>query len=267
VSGADHTWDELTAGDPALAEFAADRWLGARRRLPPLPSHLPETRLALHAVAYFVLAPARYDAVERLGLRYTMGGIGTPFHGAGTQLRVQGTTLVVQRGSWADAAPLSSLGEACAAVGIPWRPRWFDGFHDPLPEPDPTASLRIDAGAAGVLADWFGYATALLEELRRTPGAREVSRVQIWPEHLDAAVEIGEGARRAAYGASPGDDAHPEPYLYVSPWEKTTRRDPYWNATRFGGAMLPYAAVAEADDQLAAGLRFLRDGHRLLGGG
>ena len=32
------------------------------------------------------------------------------------------------------------------------------------------------------------------------------------------AIEIGDENHRGSYGASPGDDAIPEPYLYVSVW-------------------------------------------------
>jgi hypothetical protein len=69
----------------------------------------------------------------------------------------------------------------------------------------------VDPGAAAAIADWFGFATHVLERFR-TSGAEEMSRVQLWPEHFDPAVEAGSADRgqRASYGASPGDDAHPE---------------------------------------------------------
>jgi hypothetical protein len=77
--------------------------------------------------------------------------------------------------------------------------------------------------------------------------------VQLWPEHFDIATTI----RGATAGASPGDDEHPEPYLYVLPREGTPPGDT-WNATAFFGAELSYAALLEAADQRAAALEFFR---------
>ena len=53
---------------------------------------------------------------------------------------------------------------------------------------------------------------------RRTP-TQPSSSSQLWPEHFDLACEIGDAdaGTRANYGASPGDAAIPEPYLYVGP--------------------------------------------------
>jgi hypothetical protein len=73
------------------------------------------------------------------------------------------------------------------------------------------------------------------------------------------ALELGDEARgeRAAYGASPGDELHPEPYLYVAPWSSPPSSE-LWNATAFTGAELPLATLLEAADQRAAALAFLR---------
>ena len=50
-------------------------------------------------------------------------------------------------------------------------------------------------------------------------------RPQIWPEHFDLACELGADAgTRARYGASPGDAAIPQPYLYVGPWDASPQR-------------------------------------------
>jgi hypothetical protein len=93
---------------------------------------------------------------------------------------------------------------------------------------------------SAAVADWFGFATHVLERTRRTAGADDVSRVQLWPEHFDPAFEVGSNARGAppGYGASPGDDAHPEPYLYVAACGDIDRTDPHWNDTAFDGASL-----------------------------
>jgi hypothetical protein len=100
----------------------------------------------------------------------------------------------------------------------------------------------------------------VLEELRaEVDPSLEPSRVQLWPEHFDMAVELGveSAGRRAAYGCSPGDEEHPEPYVYVAPWE-IPPEDELWNATGFRGAELAYAELLTADDQRERVLEFLR---------
>ncbi len=71
--------------------------------------------------------------------------------------------------------------------------------------------------------------------------------VQLWPEHFDLSIELGdqEAGRRATYGASPGDEEHPEPYLYVATWNPPPE-GPLWNATAFTGAELAYAELIAA---------------------
>lgn len=262
------SWDELVVTHPELEAFARERWLGARKRLEVLPHSFAPTRAALHQVAFFVVSPARHAATGRLGLRWTRGGFGTPFFGDDEQIRVEGDLLVVQRRGTVRSQRLTTVVDAAEFVGVAYRERWFEGFHDPLAPRDPTDLLHVDAVAAAALGDWFGFATAVLEELRRTDGAEAVGRVQLWPEHFDASVELGDAGtgRRASYGASPGDDAHPEPYLYVAAWGEIDRSDPYWNDTAFNGASLAYRRLLAADDQYATALAFLRRGHaRLVG--
>ncbi len=64
-------------------------------------------------------------------------------------------------------------------------------------------------------------------------------------------------ARAPNYGGSPGDDTHPEPYLYVGPWEARAG-DVFWNEPF--GASLSYAELRAGAD----GLAFLRRGKELL---
>ncbi|MGI9602080.1 MAG: hypothetical protein ACR2QE_09360, partial [Acidimicrobiales bacterium] len=79
--------------------------------------------------------------------------------------------------------------------------------------------------------------------------------------HLDAAIEMGDtdAGRRATYGASAGDDAHPEPYLYVGPWGEIDADDPAWNDQHFTGASLPYDELCAAPDPRQLALQFSRD--------
>ena len=209
VPTGDVLWSEIAAGDAELEAFCRDRWLGPYRRLEPLPPGFKADREHLHHIAERVLKPAREQATGKIGLRYTLGGFGTPFFGEDRQIRVQDGAL--------------------------------DG--DQVAKP---ASGRA-------IGDWFGFAFSVLEELRAAHPDRDPSRVQIWPEHFDAALELGE--ERAAYGASPGDEHHPEPYLYVAPWTARPEGE-LWQATGFPGAELSYAELLAAEDQRATALRF-----------
>ena len=91
--------------------------------------------------------------------------------------------------------------------------------------------------------------------------------MQLWPEHFDLAVELGSEATgaRAAYGLSPGDEHHAEPYLYVAPWVAPAPGD-LWQATGFSGAELPYSELLGAPDQRDTALAFFRARLRALVG-
>jgi hypothetical protein len=223
VAGSDLTWSELVAGDLSLAGWCADRWLAAYRRLEQAPPALVQTREALHRVAAQRISPARAEANGKIGLRYTRGGFGTPFFGEDRQLRVQGADLVT----------------------IERR------------EETSRESLNVDPAAAAFIADWFGFAASVLEELR---AGDDDTRVQLWPEHFDMAIELGseQAGERAAYGLSPGDEVHDQPYVYVAPWTAPASGE-LWNATSFTGAELPYSALLEAADQRETALDFLRE--------
>ncbi|MFZ0014315.1 MAG: hypothetical protein WAL25_09395, partial [Acidimicrobiia bacterium] len=90
--------------------------------------------------------------------------------------------------------------------------------------------------------------------------------VQLWPEHFDPATELGdsEKGQRASFGASPGDDAHPMPYVYVSPWGEVDRSERYWNDDAFGGSSLGYGELASSDDPVGMAVDFLLEGYRRL---
>ncbi|RIK02477.1 MAG: hypothetical protein DCC48_18110, partial [Acidobacteria bacterium] len=66
----------------------------------------------------------------------------------------------------------------------------------------------------------------------------------------------------AGYGASPGDDAIDQPYLYVSPW--TAQHGDHWNAP-FGGAALTLGELIAAPDQAGAAAAFFGQCRDLLG--
>jgi hypothetical protein len=229
----DLTWDEIAHEEPDLAPWCAERWLGAWKRLEPLPPRFAETRIALHKIAEAVVSPARKPHNE-IALRYTRGGFGTPFFSEGgvdCQVRVERGELVRQRRN--------------------------DETREPLP--------NVDLAAAGALGEFYGFGCSVLEQLRADEPDGEPSVVQLWPEHFDIAVELGfeAGGQRATYGASPGDEDHDEPYLYVSVWTADISGE-LWNAAEFKGAELRYSELLEAEDQRRAALDFMRARYRAL---
>jgi hypothetical protein len=212
--GVDMTWDEWLRSHPDRRGWAADRWLGARRPLVSVPPDLATTRRVLHAVAADVVSPARQAVTGKIGLRWTLGGFGTPFFGDdGSQVRVDARGIVRQV---ADAVTV---------------------------EP-----LDVDADALAWLADWYGFAWTVLEMFRVDGESVGGSRVQLWPEHFDASFECAP----ATYGFSPGDDDVPEPYVYVSLWEPDRApRTALWDAPTFPGALLPAGVLTSLGDERA----------------
>jgi hypothetical protein len=251
VSTGDLSWLSLAEGDAELARWCEERWLGPHRRLGPAPAGLAATRVALHRLAEQVISPARRFANGKIGLRYTRGGFGTPFFGEDVQVRVVGTELVLDSGDVERRAPISTLDAAADFVGRSRLP------EDVTLGPDP---LEVDLAASAFLGEWYGFAASVLEELRAEAGdGADPSRVQLWPEHFDLAVELGDAAKdaRAAYGLSPGDEQHPEPYVYVAPWVAPPAGE-LWQASGFPGAEMSYAELVAAEDQRGAVLDFLR---------
>lgn len=270
IPGEGTTWAEMAEGDGQIVAHAADHWLDGRRRLVELPDGYDATRRALHQVAFFAVAPKRYSANGKLGLRYTHRGFGTPLFGgpdgSDEQVRVEGDLLVHQTADGVRTEAITTAGAAAHFLGLEYREVWFENFHDPLEPVGPDTALTVEPQAADAVGQWFGFATYVLERARRTPGATEVSRVQLWPEHFDPAFEMGssDDGARASYGASAGDSAHPEPYLYVAAWGSIDRSDPFWNDTAFNGASLGYRTLLEADDPYATALDFVHEGYRKL---
>lgn len=217
--------------------------------LPPLPATFPATRAALHRVAEHVVSPARVAATgNEIALEATPGGFGTPALPGGGRVRVELDELVVEEpGGGVCRAPLRSLADAAHTAGLPTAAV----SEEPL---------AIDRKSARVLAGFYAFSDELLRALHaEAPACAEASPVRLWPEHFDIAFEQGEehDGRRAGYGASPGDEHHPEPYLYVAPWNEPPR-GPGWTATGFRGAELGYAALTAAPDPRAAALSFFR---------
>ncbi len=267
TSAAALNWDRWLRDFPEQSEWAADRWLGAYHAIPRPPETLRKTVDALHRLAVYVLSPARRRANGKIALRWTLGGFGTPFFGADEQVRVAGTWLVHQIGAEATAVPITSLADAAELVlGTPPDMEWAASFDVP-PAGDLDAQLAIDPAASQWLGDWYGFAYSVLEELRAEPDSVDASRVQLWVEHFDAAFEClpEDSGRRAGYGVSPGDAAHPEPYLYVAPSDfAQAPQSALWNATAFSGAFLTLGSVLDAPDQRGMALEWFRERRGLL---
>jgi hypothetical protein len=270
VPNRDRTWDDLARSDAALAAWCADRWLGAWRPLAPVTDvdALAVTRRSWHTVAEHVLAPFRFRACSKIGLRYTPGGVGIPFvraDGVEVQLRLEGSGLVVNRGS-ETRVPWTTLRAAADAAGVAVGAR--TGVYEPTTAGDPDQRLLVDADAAARLADWFGFGASVLEEVRAAASDSSLTRLQLWPEHFDLSVDLGDDAagRRGTFGASPGDDRHPLPYLYVTHWGPVAD-DPYWNDTVFPGASLGYDRLVGLTDPRQAAREFLARGRARLAGG
>jgi len=158
--------------------------------------------------------------------------------------------VIVSRGG-ERREPLVSVRHAAAAIGFD-----LTGADEELA----AAPLAIDSTVSRFVGDWFGFVTSVLEQLRaESPEDWEPSRVQLWPEHFDVAVEIGseQAESRTALGGSPGDETHPEPYLYVAPWTARPEGE-LWQASGFPGAELSYAELLAAPDQRALALEFFR---------
>ncbi len=218
--------------------------------LEPLPNDFAATRESLHRIAEGLVAPARKPENE-IALTATPGGFGTPgfeFGGKQVRVRVEGVGLVVERDGAVERAVLESLAGGAALLG---------GL---LPDcVDDADSLALDCVAANRLADFFGFAAGALERFREgLPETDAPSPINLWPEHFDIAFEAGaeDAGLRANYGASPGDELHPEPYLYVGPWTATPT-GALWNAAAFNGAELSYAELVNAPDPEAAAIGFM----------
>jgi hypothetical protein len=215
---------------------------------------LIETRRSWHAVAEHVLAPALHVATGLIGLRVLPGGFTTPAFRSPAGVRrvaVEGTDLVVVDDRGPRRTPLTTLREAAAfaevAPGAPahvYRPTTPLELDRPLP---------LAAAAAARLAAWFALVDAALEDLTTITAAEAPTPVQLWPEHFDLATTISE----VNYGGSPGDDRHPEPYLYVGPFEPPPP-DGFWNESF--GASRPAVQTSDRHDALV----FFVEGRRLL---
>jgi hypothetical protein len=256
--GGNVDWQAWVERHPEHRTWARERWLACCGRVGQVPPGYNETREAVHRLAVYVISPARQRANGKMALRWTLGGIGTPFFGADEQVRIEGTNLVRQRGQQVWSDQITSLDEAAAFVlDGPPDGSWAEAFD--VPAIGPTGeTLLVDVDGIRFLSGWYGFAWSVLEELRADAETVEPSRVQLWPEHFDAAFDCHVADRRVTFGASSGDASLDSPYLYVvSPGEPALFGD-LWNSTSFVGAVLRHSDLVDAFDQRAMALEFFR---------
>jgi hypothetical protein len=170
--------------------------------------------------------------------------------------------VVVDDDGATHTAPVTTVAAAAVLAGI--EPGAPGDVYAPATPLTPDAPLALDKSAAAFLGAWYGFAASVLEQVRAESDADDPSRVQLWPEHFDLSVDLGDeqAGARGTYGASPGDDDNPDPYLYVTHWADVAP-DPYWNEEHFPGARLSVTVLADAPDQRDAALTFLRRGRDL----
>jgi hypothetical protein len=207
------------------------------------PARLAVTRAGLHQVAEHVLAAARYAATGRIGLMPSPGGFRTP------PFAIEGTELVAGGAGGARRTALTTIRAAAEFAGItPGAPARVYKPATPLNLDEP---LMIDPGAARLLAAWYRLGAQAMSRLAAEVPGDEPGAAVLWPEHFD----VGMTAAVINYGASPGDDQIPDPYLYVGPHDGPPPGDPaFWNAP-FGAART-FRQIGTAAEATA----FFRDG-------
>jgi hypothetical protein len=177
---------------------------------------LSATRRVLHGVAELVLAGPQYRRTGELQLRVSPGGFRTY---AEPDLRVEGAGLMAdERRIPLTGTTFAALGAAAGVdAGAP------AGLYHGGSGVDPADPVDVDEAAAAHLADWFARGDRALRRL-----VPELTPI-LWPEHFDLGITVDE----VNFGVSPGDEAVPEPYAYVGPWQPRTGE--FWNAS-FGAA-------------------------------
>jgi len=213
------------------------------------------TRDGWHRLAEHVLAAAEYAETGEISLRPVAGGFETthPLRG-NRRLSVVNTELVVVDDAGVRTAPLTTVADAAQFVGV--EPGMPPTVYPPATPLEPDAALHVDARCAQALADWYELANAALVRLTAELGAARQEPI-LWPEHFDVGITI----EAVNYGASPGDDHHNLPYLYVGPHAGPPVRDEYWNASF--GATRTVEEISSLDEAVA----FFRTGHQRLSDG
>jgi hypothetical protein len=219
-----------------------------------MSSSLTSTRESLHRVAEHVLSAALKRATGQIALRPGSGGVRTPpLDEEGRVLALAGTDIALLVGADVTRrARLTTVGEAADAMGVQAGFPWTK--HPPGTPFLPDEPLALDPEAAETLAAWFQLGDRALSLLAAEVGAADDAVPKVYPEHFDLAIS----ADSVNYGASPGDAAIAEPYLYVGPYDGPPTRDAFWNAPF--GAFVTRREVATPEEALD----FFRSGRSRL---
>lgn len=191
---------------------------------------LVETRESWHRLAEHLLAAGQYTDSGTIRLRPFPGGLATAAGIEGRLVAVVADALLVVEDGRFRSQHLTTLRAAADFAGVAAGLR---GSYRPTTSADLDAPLRIDVPSARRLADWFALGDAALRQFAELLG--QPAEPVLWPEHFDLGITVD----AVNYGVSPGDDAVPEPYVYVGPHEGPTSGDGFWNA--------PFGATAGAD--------------------
>ena len=224
------------------------------------------TRDGLHRVAEHVVAKARYVDDGEIRLMGAADGFATPPLADGSRVRVDADDLLIDERAGSRRVRLNTIGEAAAFAGV--EPGFPSELYPPATPLHVDEPLGLDRHAAEALTAWNSFAAEVLAAFAAEVAVANPSPLILWPEHFDQAfyTEDADESRRANYGASPGDEGHPEPYLYVGPWGPVAVNE-YWNAAHFNGAVLPLSRLVVTADPTEAALQFLRAGRALLAPG
>ncbi|MDT4985258.1 MAG: hypothetical protein QOF95_2748 [Pseudonocardiales bacterium] len=219
-------------------------------------ARLAATRDGWHRVAEHVLAAGEYADTGEISLRPAPSGFQTTHQLAdGRQLSVVGTELVVTASGSTRSTALTTVRAAAAFAGV--APGMPSSVYPAATTLDLDVPLQIDEESAQVLASWYELGDAALRRFAAAvdPAVAAADPI-LWPEHFDVAITVDD----VDYGASPGDDAIAEPYVYVSAAADRRTADPFWNA-RFGG----YRTIRDVDS-IDDAIAFFRTGRDLLTG-
>jgi hypothetical protein len=214
------------------------------------PADLAATRAGWHRVAEHVLAAVQYAATSEIALVPSPGGFRTQVWGAdGRFLAVDGAELVVGGAGGTRRTALTTIRAAADFAGAkPGAPASVYAPVTPLSLDEP---LVIEQGAARLLAEWYGIGALAMRGFAAEIPCDEPSPAWLWPEHFD----LGITADAINYGASPGDDHFPDPYMYVGPHGGPPPGEPeFWNAPF--GAVRTFHQIGTPAEAAA----FFRDG-------
>jgi hypothetical protein len=221
------------------------------------------TRSDLQLVAVHILARRRFEVSGRFGLRASPAGFATPAFGDPTEtIRVAGLSLIRELDATSTYRPLrgATLRQLAEFAGTDIDAPFSSGADTPAVG-DPDRALDFVSADVARLADWYALAwNALDAVLLPLPAQAEPAIIQLWPEHFDAATNVGlPSGDRINLGFSPGDAYDSEPYVSAGPWSRERRGDPaFWNAPF--GARLRATDVDAAPDRTQACIDFLRAG-------